>query len=363
MYRFLLLSLALGFSQLINAQTNAPPLSTEEMQECLSSSIMSADEQLTIKELKAACQLLSDQQHLKEGVDTLFTTTVKPDDEDNTQDASNTPKTLHKRMTMEAFNRANRFVLTPNKRNFFLPVSYNDSPNAEPYQGTDESSFFNGLRNTEAELQLSIKILLRENIFGKNGHLYLGYTNHSFWQVYSNTDSAPFRETDHEPELILSFTNDLTIFGFSNSINEIILNHQSNGQGELLSRSWNRIMLNSVFEKGNFVFSVKPWYRIPEQAQAYPGDPDGDDNPDIEHYLGNFEASAAYKYDSNIFSLMLRNNLESDNKGAVELGWSFPITSNLRGQFKYFNGYGNSLIDYNDNQNIFALGIIFTDFF
>ena len=60
---------------------------------------------------------------------------------------------------------------------------------------------------------------------------------------------------------------------------------------------------------------------------------------------------------------MLRNNLHADNKGALELAWSFPISSNLRGQFKYFNGYGHSLIDYNADMEVFGLGIVFTDLF
>jgi phospholipase A1/A2 len=163
--------------------------------------------------------------------------------------------------------------------------------------------------------------------------------------------------------LILSFTNDWEIFGFHNAINEIALNHQSNGQGGGLSRSWNRVMLNTVFERGNFVFALAPWYRIPEPEQEFPNDPDGDDNPDITDYMGNFEFNGAYKQSDNIYSIMLRNNLDAGNKGAVELGWSFPISTNLRGQLKYFNGYGHSLIDYNSDMEVFALGIIFTDWF
>ncbi len=122
-------------------------------------------------------------------------------------------------------------------------------------------------------------------------------------------------------------------------------------------------MLNTVFERGNFAFSLTPWYRIPEPEQEYPGDPDGDDNPDISDYMGNFEFNGAYQHSDNIYSIMLRNNLHADNKGALELAWSFPISSNLRGQFKYFNGYGHSLIDYNADMEVFGLGIVFTDLF
>jgi phospholipase A1 len=334
---------------------SSPALSTGELNACLRLNVISADETMTIAELRQACNLLKRQQPENA---TGTTVTVEETTVGNPEKAE---PLLRDRLTMEALNRSNRFLLTPHKRNFLLPVAYNNHPNTAPYIDANDS--LAELDYTEAELQVSIKILMRENIFGNNGHLYLGYTSHSFWQVYSDTDSAPFRETDHEPEFILSFNNNWEIGGFRNALNEIIINHQSNGLGGLLSRSWNRVMLNSVFEHDNFVLALKPWYRLPEDAQEYPGDPHGDDNPDINHYLGKFEFSAAYQRKQNIFSLMLRNNLKADNKGAAELGWSFPISSNLRGHFKYFNGYGYSLIDYNADQQVFALGVIFTDLF
>src|SRR5690606_36309431 len=112
---------------------------------------------------------------------------------------------LKKRMTLEALNRSNRFTLTPHRRNYFFPVSYTRHPNAVPYRNNDSESL-STLSKTEAEFQLSIKILIREDIFGDHGHIYLGYTNHSLWQVYNDTDSAPFRSTAHQPEFFLSFT-------------------------------------------------------------------------------------------------------------------------------------------------------------
>ncbi|RZA08471.1 MAG: phospholipase [Moraxellaceae bacterium] len=272
-------------------------------------------------------------------------------------------------MTIEALNRSNRFALTPNKRNYLKPVSYSDSPNTAPYRAaiadndSEVEPAFTDLKHTEAELQLSVKILIRENIFEDNGHLYLGYTNHALWQVYNRKISAPFRESDHQPELILSFTNDWEIFGFRNVLNEAVLNHQSNGQSGLLSRSWNRVMFNSVFEKDDFVFAFNPWYRLPEKEARYRGDPKGDDNPDITHYMGNFQLTGAYKYKSDIFSVEVRNNLKSDNRGAIELGWTFPVSATMRGYVNYFDGYGHSLIDYNVKQQVLGLGIIFTDLF
>jgi len=343
----------------IIAHSSSAQNSDAEIEQCLKVQVVMAENSMTIAKLKKICEEMILNQ-LPEA-NASSPTAIQDSISETSIISSDRKHPFAKRLKMEALDKSNRFMLTPHKRNFLYPLSYNNSPNIEPYQ--ESNSPITQLDQTEAELQLSIKILLRESIFNDNGHLYLGYTNHSFWQVYSNRDSAPFRETDHQPEFILSFVNNWDIFGFNNSVNQIILNHQSNGSGGLLSRSWNRIMLTSVFERDNFVFSLTPWYRIPEPKQEFPGDPDGDDNPDITHFMGNFEFSSAYTDNNNIYSLMLRNNLDADNKGAIELGWSFPLSTNLRGQFNYFNGYGHSLLDYNKDTEVFTLGIIFTDLF
>ena len=60
--------------------------------------------------------------------------------------------------------------------------------------------------------------------------------------------------------------------------------------------------------------------------------------------------------------MMLRNNLRAhDNRGAVELGWSIPITNNVKGYVTYFNGYGESLVDYNESANRIGFGVMLND--
>jgi phospholipase A1 len=139
------------------------------------------------------------------------------------------------------------------------------------------------------------------------------------------------------------------------------MSHQSNGRGGSLSRSWNRIYTNFVFEKENFVVSLKPWWRIPEDEKEDPLDASGDDNPDITDYMGNFELTTLYRRHDHEFSLMLRNNLEGDNYGAVQLEWTFPLWRGVRGYAQYFNGYGESLIDYDAHIERFGIGILLTD--
>lgn len=352
----------------------AVPFTEDQMRRCLERSVLTADKSMTVRRLEEACTILLNQSN---------NSAMKQDANEKKQPDSNgelatsladtnpepSSRMLNDRGLLEALNRSNRFVLTPHKRNYILPLTYTDSPNTDPYQQavanneTEEGLAFSDLKHTEFEFQLSVKILIRENLFNDNGHLYLGYTNHSLWQVYNRETSAPFRETNHQPELLLSFTNDFEIFGFRNVLNEVSLNHQSNGQSGVLSRSWNRVMFNSVFEGDNFSFAINPWYRLPEDKSRYPGDPSGDDNPDITDYMGNFQFTGAYRHKSNIFSVELRNNLENDNRGAVELAWTFPFTSTMRGYLSYFDGYGHSLIDYNHKQQVVGLGITFADLF
>ena len=217
------------------------------------------------------------------------------------------------------------------------------------------------LQNVEAKLQISLKIALNQSdLFRENDGLYFGFTTQSWWQVYAGDLSSPFRETNYQPELFYMTDLDWQIFG-GNAGFAVGVEHQSNGRTQLLSRSWNRAYVKFLYEKENFALSLRPWYRLNEDDKDSPSDPDGDDNPDIEKYMGHFELASAYRYHDHEFSFMGRNNLRSDNKGAIELGWSFPLYGNLRGYIQYFNGYGESLIDYDNSQERIGFGVLLTD--
>ncbi len=48
-------------------------------------------------------------------------------------------------------------------------------------------------------------------------------------------------------------------------------------------------------------------------------------------------------------------------KNSVELIWSYPLTEHLRLYTYYFNGYGESLIDYNHRNKRIGLSIALND--
>lgn len=274
---------------------------------------------------------------------------------------------IGKRQEKEAETIESAFVLTPHRPNYVLPYTYNPSRNPAPFNVKR-----NEIDNEEIKFQISLKYLLFDRIFKDNGDLYIAYTNQSYWQAYNTDISSPFRETNHEPETWLQFNTPFEMAGVKLGLVSIGLSHQSNGRGmeniyiedsdqangkELgnISRSWNRVFMNFVFAKGNWMMSIKPWYRIPEDEES-------DNNPSIERYAGYGELKTGYKWDEHVFSMMLRNNFrQSENMGAVELGWSFPLYKKLKGYVQYYNGYCESLIDYDSSANRLGIGILLSE--
>ena len=256
---------------------------------------------------------------------------------------------LDERMGVERSTRYKSFVLTPHKPNYVLPVTYNKTPNNAPIDVANDGE----LDNYEIKFQLSVKFPIVDGLFGEQGSIQFAYTNLSFWQAYNQTTSSSFRETVHEPEVFLIFENDWSFLGFKNRLIQFGVVHQSNGQSGTLSRSWNRVYADFIFQRDDFYLSFKPWYRI--------SDTGNDDNPDIEDFLGNGEFRAAYASKRQILSVMLRNNFQSPNYGAVEVNWSLPMSRRVKWFIQYFNGYGESLIDYNARVNRIGIGIALTD--
>ena len=267
------------------------------------------------------------------------------------------PGIVEDRLSVDATNILKPFTIMSHRRNYLLFAAHN-------FQGWDPSRYSEAydledldVDDTEAQFQLSVKTPLAVDLFDKNIDVFAGYTVRSFWQVYNSDYSSPFRETNHEPEVWMQVRPKWQILGFKNTVNAIGFNHMSNGQGGSLSRSWNRVYGVFAFERGNFAVLFRPWIRVEEDIED-------DDNPDITDYYGHGDLWLGYKYKNHTFSLMTRNNLESGfSRGAVELGWSFPLFKYpfLKGYVQYFSGYGESLIDYDRYANTIGVGLLFTD--
>lgn len=326
-----------------------------KLDQCLLEAMKKAEADVRIGELRQQCLQKIDSKTEEKKVDA----TTVPKKEKKAGESA-----VDERLAVDDENILRPYTLMAHKPNYFLFASYTTGGiNPDPFREAYNDPSINA-DDIEARFQISIKIPLAVDLFNKPIDIFAAYTIRSFWQVYNNELSSPFRETNHEPEAWVQFRPNWTFAGIKNEVNAVGIVHQSNGRGGTLSRGWNRIFVNFVFQKSELftksdtlAFSIKPWIRLPESDED-------DDNPDITDFLGHFETHAVYKWNRHVFSLMLRNNIESGfNRGAVEFDWSFPIWKYpyIKGYFQWFNGYGESLIDYNVHNNSIGLGVLITD--
>lgn len=245
------------------------------------------------------------------------------------------------------------FSLRAYRANYFLPVWYNDHPNANPNTPTRGGAvlYDNEINHIEAKFQISLKTKMWNDVFGSPIDLWFGYTQQSHWQIYNSDWSSPFRDTDYEPEIIATMPVEADLFGLRLRMLGMGVVHQSNGQSDPLSRSWNRVYGMAGFERDNLSLMLRAWYRFSEG---------NDDNPDITKYMGHGDIQAIYHWNKHTFGLLGRLNASS-GKGAIRADWTFPIFGGLRGYVQYFNGYGENLLDYNHHNNSIGVGFIVTD--
>ncbi len=265
---------------------------------------------------------------------------------------------IESRRTLESAVGGNPFAIQPYRPNYILPFTYSNV-NENPYQNVLQGDSYD---NVEAKFQISFKYKFASNVLVNDLDLQVAFTTVSWWQSYNYEISAPFRETNYEPELILNYDRSWSLFGLPVKNTFLSLTHESNGRGGELSRSWNRVIGGLSFDQGNFIWGASAWWRIPESKKDGPGEARGDDNPDILAFLGYGELNAVWKLPRNHnLEIKVRNNLRRNNKGALELGWSFPLSKRLRGFVQYFNGYGDGLIYYNESVERIGIGVKLTD--
>ena len=243
------------------------------------------------------------------------------------------------------------FEIRAYKPVYLLVATHTNKINTQPTSPTHPLPGPIPLDATEAQFQLSLKTKVWDGIVGDNGSLWLGYTQSSRWQVYNDTISRPFRETNYEPEAMLVFRTPFEIAGWQSRMAGVGINHQSNGRAAPLSRSWNRVIAQWGLEKGDTTLLVRPWWRINEPITT-------DDNPGIQNYIGRGEVIAAQRYGNHVVSLQARHSLRGgeDSRGSFKLEWAIPLSGYLKAYLSVFSGYGESLIDYNHNQTMIGAG-------
>ena len=197
----------------------------------------------------------------------------------------------------------------PSKGAYWLP-----DPLTEAFAGrftTYQPTYFIAGSRPTAKIQISLKYKLfdedgslAEN-FAPLNHLYLAYTQTSFWDWVS--PSTPFTDNSYRPELMFSYDNILpkhsTLWDLSQLGLQSGFQHESNGRDGLASRSMNLLYIRPIFvwdiDKANDIF-------VSFAPRVFVYVTDLSDNPDIAQYRGYGDIRLVMGQRLRLSSLILR---------------------------------------------------------
>jgi len=270
---------------------------------------------------------------------------------------------MSKYWELERSDKRGTFRVKTYLPNFLLPIHYTSNINRAPSSPTQPAPV-STLRNRqiEAKLQLSLRAKVAQSVLLPDADLWFAFTQRSMWQLWNKQDSAPFRSTDYQPEAIYVVPVPARLgalpWGWRLRMLQAGIAHQSNGQGDPLSRSWNRVYLGAGVERGEFGLQARVAKRLREDHD--------DDNPDLTNRIGRAEVMATWLPGLATASLTWRSNLKSLNQGSVQFDWTFPVDRDqpegLRWYVQLFSGYGETLLDYNHRQTSLGLGLTLFQF-
>lgn len=201
-----------------------------------------------------------------------------------------------------------------------------------------------------AKFQISFRYRFLEPRDGFDGegtfseHLFFGYTQRSIWDW--EAESSPFRDTSYIPSLFWSEGNIRGPRPTPKAL-QIGIEHESNGQGGDASRSLNIVYVQPTWRFGDF--DDYHWTVSPK-LYAYLGSLD--ENPGIEDYRGFLDLLVSYgKQDSWKIATKTRYGA-AGGRTSFQVDVSYPLdkimTKRLNAfvHVQYFNGWGESLLDY-----------------
>jgi len=256
--------------------------------------------------------------------------------------------------------------ITTYRPNYIL-LRYTSRPNLEPRSPSTGRAPLTDLNKAEVEVQASFKTeLMSRAIFDElqltratglvgfdSMRLWLAYTQGMGWQTFNHGQSRPIRETDYEPELILTLGRSNTGNGFK--LLNLGFSHQSNGLDQLEHRGWSRLYMQGGWDWQRFSLLGRVWHVVNESD---------DDNPNIRRFMGSGDVVMRYEtMGGHVFSSLLRHNFSS-GRGLAQFDWATPVSRALGGlkfHAQASAGYGETLLDYNHRQWTAGIGVSFGD--
>jgi outer membrane phospholipase A len=213
------------------------------------------------------------------------------------------------------------------------------------------------------EFQLSFKYKLFDfkDDWDPLTHLYFAFTQTSFWNAFVKNPS--FFDTSYKPSLFLYYPDLLQKGPFQVDL-QLGGEHESNGRGGTLERSFNTIYLQpkvTIDLPYNFQLSFQPraWFYLYV----------GDNNPDIADYHGYADMLTALSWlnPKSGEKIQVSNKFVIGDEGS-HVGLLFDVRFNLVDlpvlrkfnpviQVQYFTGFGQTLLDYNVDNHALRAGV------
>jgi phospholipase A1 len=270
---------------------------------------------------------------------------------------------LSKYWELEPEDKRGIFNFVGFQPNYVLPLHVTNRINRTPTSPTQATVSLPDYRREEAKFQLSLRTKLAQDLLLPNADLWVGFTQQTFWQIWNGKDSKPFRNSDYQPEAIYVIPTakawrELPL-GWQWRYTQLGLAHQSNGQSDPLSRSWNRVYAAAGFERGDWSLTGRFTQRLNEPLAT-------DNNPDLVTYRGRGEFQLGWVNGLQTVSLLYRSTPSNVKYGALQFEWTYPVAraqpNGLRWYVQAFSGYGETLTDYNFRQTSLGLGVTFLQF-
>jgi len=223
------------------------------------------------------------------------------------------------------------------------------APVQSPRFSTYKENYFL-LTTIDQYSQTKFQFSLKYRLFDGTG-FYFGYTQKSFWNAWGSPLTSALRETNFNPEFLYDFAE--SPFWILPPVT-LGLEHESNGKDGLDARSWNRAYVQWKTLSSDSVAAVRLKSWVPFMIVA--------GNPDILNYLGytdfEFDWNLLHRPELLSFQIDVRKGANLDlTRSSVLIGfvikpfelldWKSLSVLNGSFYFQYFNGYGESLENYN----------------
>ena len=119
--------------------------------------------------------------------------------------------------------------------------------------------------------------------------------------------------------------------------------------------SWNRVIGSAEFTSKNWYTQFTLWYPfLPVKAD--------DHNPkSLTHYLGYGKIILSYQWKDIVMSIEGQNFESGLKRGHFMGSISYSATSRIKLYMQYFNGYGQSLIEFDHRTTSYGIGFALSD--